>query len=253
MRNRQVGPDEAAAVLAELIPRITYKDWSLSLREVSRGQGCEGLTLIIEASVPDTTPGSSETITFAHLFPVLPAAYNEANWTRWVLECLIAVEQHEALEWFCVDGERPYFPSHAPGENPYTVERVNGKTTASAYAPAAPWLIEPARDPHFDDRHRPIPANPSSSGDNANEREALDGDHRRGARASRLDTDREALVADTRAEFQDWRLRHGRRWHASLDADRRAFMANETRSHRARRANRSRLRDCTGRRRLRRM
>jgi hypothetical protein len=89
VRNRQVGPDEATDVLAQLVPRITYKPgWTFKLEEISRGQGCEGLTLLISATVPDTcTPG--EETTFVHLMEVPAANYNERNWRRWILEQIL--------------------------------------------------------------------------------------------------------------------------------------------------------------------
>jgi hypothetical protein len=146
MRNLQKGNEQATDILAALVPRITYKDWTFTLQEVSRGQGCEGLTLVIEATVPDTcNPG--ETVTFAHLMPVLPANYDERNWTRWVLEQILMVEKHESLEWFRVDDRQAYFPSHAPGENPYAMVEV--RTEAEAFADAQPWYSGPPRDPHF--------------------------------------------------------------------------------------------------------
>lgn len=145
-RNHQVGPSDAAAILADLIPRITYKHWTLTLQEISRGQGSEGLTLIIQAEVPDSLH-DGQTVTFAHLMPVPPAAYNEAAWQRWVLEQILLVERHETLEHFKVDGTAPYFPSHGPGRDPYAILEVHDR--AEAYAAATPWTGGPPIDPHF--------------------------------------------------------------------------------------------------------
>lgn len=146
MRNRQVGPDDATAVLADVVASTTYKTgWYFDLQEISRGQGCEGLTLMISATVPNSVgPGD---VDFLHLFPVIPAAYDRETWSRWVLDCVLQVEQHEALEFFKVDGHAPYFPEHAPGRNPYLVVQV--KTEAQRDAPATPWTGGPASDPHF--------------------------------------------------------------------------------------------------------
>ena len=34
---------------------------------------------------------------------------------------MLAIETHEACEFFQVDGVRPFVPNHGPGRNPYTV------------------------------------------------------------------------------------------------------------------------------------
>ena len=145
-RNRQVGPSQAASTLADLITRATYKDWTLTLKEISRGQGCEGLTLIIEATVPDSLH-PNQTVTFAHLMPVPPANYNEPAWTRWILDQLLLVEKHETLEHFKIDGQAPFFPSHGPGRDPYAILEVHDR--AEAHAPATPWTGDQVTDPHF--------------------------------------------------------------------------------------------------------
>lgn len=146
MRNRQVGPNEATSVLAALVPRITYKPgWTFELQEISRGQGCEGLTLMIGATVPDSF--GNGTVSVLHLMPVLPAAYDEESWIRWILEQILLVEQHEALEFFRIDGDQHYFPEHGPGRNPYSIAQI--KTKEQAYAAAVPWSGGQPRDEHF--------------------------------------------------------------------------------------------------------
>ena len=145
MRNRQVGSDTATAILADLVTRLTYKHWKFELREISRGQGCEGLTLLISAQVPDSF--GNGTTEFMHLMPVLPANYDEAAWTGWLLEQILLVEKHEALEFFEIDGEKVFFPFHGPGGNPYETHRV--VTHEQAHNPATPWTGTDPQDPHF--------------------------------------------------------------------------------------------------------
>lgn len=142
------GPPESAAILADLVARTTYKPgWTLELRELDREQGSQGLTLCISATVPDSLhPG--QTVSFLHLMPVMPAAYDAETWTRWLLDQLLLVEQHEALEFFKVDGNAPFFPEHAPGRNPYTIAQV--KSHDQAHAPAQPFYGRPATGEHFD-------------------------------------------------------------------------------------------------------
>ena len=147
MRNRQVGPDDAAAVLAKLVPRITYKPgWSFALEEIDRGQGCEGLTLVIRFTSPDSLD-PSKTTEGVHLMPVLPAAYDEESWMFWIFEQIQLVEQHEAMEFFRVAGDQPYFPEHAPGRNPYRVATI--KSREQVEQPAAPWHGGSPKDEHF--------------------------------------------------------------------------------------------------------
>lgn len=151
MRNRQVGPSESVDVLAGVVARTTYKPgWTFELRDIDRGQGCQGLTLLIGAIVKDSSaPGS---VSVLHLMPVLSANYDEDSWIGWVLEQVHLVEQHEMLEFFKIDGSAPFFPGHGPGRNPYGVSRVIHalpKTEAKAYAEAEPWYGNDVSDPHI--------------------------------------------------------------------------------------------------------
>lgn len=56
--------------------------------------------------------------------PVPPAAYDRRSWQRWLFDQVLLVEQHEACEFFQVDGRRPYAPNHGPGRNPYTIHEL---------------------------------------------------------------------------------------------------------------------------------
>lgn len=153
MRNRQAGPDASTAILADLVSRITYKPgWTFRLDDIDRGQGCHGLTLLIGATLTDSS-NPYATVGVMHLMPVLPAAYDEASWIGWLFEQIQLVEQHEALEFFQIDGEAPLFPGHGPGRNPYGVSRVIAaptKTHDVAYAPAVPWVGRRSTDQDFE-------------------------------------------------------------------------------------------------------
>jgi hypothetical protein len=146
VRNRQIGPDDATEVLARLVERVTYKPgWRFSLEEVSRGQGCEGLTLMIGATVRNSF--ADVNVDVLHLMPVPPAAYDEPTWRRWILEQILLVEKHEALEFFRVDGDQAFFPNHDPGKDPYAI--IETQTRDEAHAPALPWTGGAPRDQHF--------------------------------------------------------------------------------------------------------
>lgn len=100
-------------------------DWQIHLDHIDRGQGSEGLTLIITTLAYDTYhPERGRTYRVNHYFPVPPAAYDVRSWRRWLFEQYQLVLRHEGAEMFQIDGERPYAPSHGPGNDPYMVREV---------------------------------------------------------------------------------------------------------------------------------
>ena len=138
----QSGPAESREILADLVAGLTYKPgWKFELQDVDRGQGCSGTTLMISATVPDSW-NPDESVGFLHLMPVPAAAYNRESWQRWLLRQVLDVETHEALEFFKVDGDAPFFPSHAPGWHPYDVRESISRE--DALAEALPWTGEPS-------------------------------------------------------------------------------------------------------------
>lgn len=114
----QVAPYPHA--LDDFLRRLIYRPgWRIWLENgYDRGQGSEGLTLIVETFTLDSYDATQQ-IRVHHLFPVPPAAYNERSWRNWVFEQLGLVDDHERAEFFVVDGERPFAPLHAPGNDPY--------------------------------------------------------------------------------------------------------------------------------------
>lgn len=127
-------------ILAELVAKLRYKrGWRFYLGNVDRGQGSKGLTLIIEITGSDSYHPEQQ-ITVNHYMLVPPAAYDGRSWRRWLFEQILLVERHEAMEFFTLvhrgpfikkDGtttetvdERPYAPSHGPGNDPYLVREV---------------------------------------------------------------------------------------------------------------------------------
>lgn len=125
-------PDE----LDDLVSKLRYRPgWEFQLVHLERdtdsnGQVvAEGLTLII------TTEGYNsyhvdrgQTYRVNHYMPVPAATYDRRSWRRWLLEQLLLVEQHETCEFFTIDGEHPYAPSHGPGNNPYLIREVGTET-----------------------------------------------------------------------------------------------------------------------------
>ena len=119
-------------VLEGLIALTKYRPgWRLTLENVDRGQGSEGLTFCVRTIGYDTyNVEAGQTYGVIHYFPVPPAAYNEESWKRWILDRLIEVETHEACEFLVIDGTRPFAPHHGPGWDPYIVLHHGSDTDA---------------------------------------------------------------------------------------------------------------------------
>lgn len=133
--------------LMRLTEALRYKDgWRFVLADIDRGQGSEGLTLIITITCPDSYHPDQMT-SVAHYFPVDPAAYDERSWRRWLFDAIGDVETHERCEFFRFEWdtpnqagaetlgtnhrvERPYRPSHAPGNNPYLIREIGTEEDA---------------------------------------------------------------------------------------------------------------------------
>ena len=122
MANSQTAPYPDP--LSHLVNGLTYKpDWSVRLQDLDRGQGSRGLTLVVHITGPDSYDATRQ-VSVNHYFPVPPAAYDRRSWQRWLFDQILLVERHEACEFFTVDGEKPYAPSHGPGNDPYLVREV---------------------------------------------------------------------------------------------------------------------------------
>jgi hypothetical protein len=118
-------------LLKYLVDRLEYKPgWQFTLADLDRGQGSEGLTLVILRVGPDSYD-HSRTLRVNHYMPVPPAAFDGRSWQRWLLDQCLLVERHEACEFFVMHDSpgsehvtRPYAPSHGPGNDPYLIREV---------------------------------------------------------------------------------------------------------------------------------
>lgn len=121
--------------LWDLVDAVRYKEnWSFMLDDHrDRGQGSVGATLVITITTPDSYhPETTRRV--AHYFPVPPAAYDRRSWQRWLFEQIVLVETHEAMEFYQIDGERPFAPNHGPGRNPYSIlERGTDEDADTSY------------------------------------------------------------------------------------------------------------------------
>lgn len=165
--SRRLANNQAAPYpheLESLVARLRYRPgWTFSLADIvrdpadSHGGEARGLTFTVLTKGYDSYhPERGEGYRVYHHFPVPAATYNRASWQRWLLDCLLRVELHEACEFFvldactcrstehrddCVWAERPYAPTHGPGDDPYVVHeyatdvqrrtRFTGETEAS--------------------------------------------------------------------------------------------------------------------------
>lgn len=111
--------------LAGLVAGCTYRPgWEISLHdEYDRGQGSIGLTLVVTTATVNSY-NHKHPMYVNHLFIVPAAAYDRRSWQRWLFECFHQVEFHEAMEFFTIDDEKPYAPSHGPGNDPYLLREV---------------------------------------------------------------------------------------------------------------------------------
>jgi hypothetical protein len=134
--------------LPEAVAGARYRDWEFTLSQnpagsvVLRAAGSpwdirSGMTLATAAGwhvvlfppqylsltlrVPDS--GDPEkVIAVTHVFTVPPPEY-AGDWDRWLLECVLAVHRHEAMEEFAVHGVREFYPAHGDEGDPYEVVR----------------------------------------------------------------------------------------------------------------------------------
>jgi hypothetical protein len=125
--NTQYAPYPAE--LAALVGELTYREgWRFHLEVIDRDRDSEGkvvgrgLTLIVNIECLDSYTGMPKRV--YHYFPVIPATYDARSWQRWLFECILLVERHEAMEFFTLAGVKPYAPSHGPGNDPYLIREL---------------------------------------------------------------------------------------------------------------------------------
>lgn len=130
-------------ILADLVANLKYRPgWTFSLEEIERdpedthGAAAGGLTFIgltgkhvwddggshYEGAMDAYHPGVARPVYF--YFPVPAATYDERSWRRWLFDRLMDVETHEAMEYFQIGDDRPYSPSHGPGNDPYMIRET---------------------------------------------------------------------------------------------------------------------------------
>lgn len=97
--------------LVEIVKRVQYKpDWTVTVDAVPGSTiGCR---LVVTMPVIDSRDRTTRMM-LQHNRPVPPAIGEpERWWIRWLFMELVKIEEHEASEFFTIDGEAPFFPEH---------------------------------------------------------------------------------------------------------------------------------------------
>jgi hypothetical protein len=68
----------------------------------------------------DSTTGAVLPFGIRHEFPVPPRG-TKGGWERWLLGRILDAEHHETMEFFEINGHRPFYPDH--GGTPATLHR----------------------------------------------------------------------------------------------------------------------------------
>lgn len=125
--------------LKALVDACAYRPgWAIALMDLERdpadthGHSAGGLTLRITTFGLDSYNPANDHYRVHHYFVVPAATYNRASWLRWLFECYLLVERHEAMEFFKLRRyddiespvDRPFAPTHGPGDDPYIVHEV---------------------------------------------------------------------------------------------------------------------------------
>lgn len=117
--------------LPELVKSLEYAPgWSFNLRDLPQADGSGGLTFIITSWTMNSF-AFDEMIYVNHLFLVPAASYNRDTWAAWLFDRIRDVLNHEAGEFFRINGVREFAPHHSNGEDPYRVWHVSDWATAA--------------------------------------------------------------------------------------------------------------------------
>jgi hypothetical protein len=131
---RQQAPDPVA--LRELVDGCSYRpEWRVWLDDdCERDKDADGnvighgLTLVIQTfGYNSRHPERGQYYAVHHYFIVPAATYDICSRSRWLLEQFLKVEAHEACEFFSIDGDFPYAPSHGPGNDPYMIRELGSE------------------------------------------------------------------------------------------------------------------------------
>lgn len=118
--------------LLELVDALRYRPgWLARLVDIERdpedthGAAAGGLTFIVTTNTINAYRPEQK-VRVNHYFIVPAATYNRASWLRWLFDCMAKVELHECMEFFTIGEDKPFAPTHGPGDDPYVVHEYAG-------------------------------------------------------------------------------------------------------------------------------
>lgn len=113
---RAGAPQQVWKLVVQELTKIRYKPGWHFFVEMIRNEP----NLTISTTTQDSYHPEVDDYHTAHHF-VVPndVVMNEKELNRWVFDCILLVELHEAMEFFQVDGMRPYAPIHSRAAGTY--------------------------------------------------------------------------------------------------------------------------------------
>lgn len=110
----RTGAGDVLVRYRRLVASVGYKPgWTFKVA------GPLGRVLCVYATTPDSLAPERHRTT-QHQFPLpVDDDLDDRAFARWVFDCLLLAELHEAGEFFAVAGFRPHFPHHQDEGSPY--------------------------------------------------------------------------------------------------------------------------------------
>lgn len=110
-------------LVQDILSKLVYKPgWSFTLTSGypwDPQPNPDGFRLgLLSIQVQTTDSFTGEPVILEHNFTMPDMDLPREAWERMILDHIIDVEIHEAMEFFTVDGEKPFFPDH---RNPYVI------------------------------------------------------------------------------------------------------------------------------------
>lgn len=111
--------------LQKIVEESFYEpEWSFTLAVYEREVGGEGLTLRIRFPAPDNCDPAGTIVFLIHDFEVPARTLDDESWAKWVFDCIMLAERHEAMEKFRVAGKQVFFPAHSATSDMYETKHV---------------------------------------------------------------------------------------------------------------------------------
>ena len=105
----------ATAEQRALVNRVRYRPgWAFKIA------GPFDTCLCVFAETPDSNDPSRARRT-QHQFEIPDGMDADTRMIRWIFDCLLLCEQHEAGEFYRVDDSRPFLPYHQDEGSPYVI------------------------------------------------------------------------------------------------------------------------------------